>query len=67
MAEEKELIGSIVKVNPPFLNDKAGNKEPIKGELQFLGTNKYLGWDLQVTVDRTPYQIRSLSQIELIS
>lgn len=62
-----DLKGSVVRVRPPFINDKVGIKDPIVGELYFLGPNPYLGWELQVTIDRTPYQIKSLSQIELVS
>jgi hypothetical protein len=63
---EHSLIGSIVKVSPPFIIDKVGMKDPVVGELYYLGTNEYLGWELQVTVNNTPYQIKSLSQIELL-
>ncbi len=66
MDNERSLIGSLVKVSPPFVNDKLGMKDPVVGTLFFLGTNEYLGWTLQVTVDATPYQIKSLSQIELL-
>jgi len=61
-----DLKGSVVRIKPPFINDKTGNKDPIVGKLDFLGPNNYLGWELQVTIDRTPYQIKSLSQIELV-
>lgn len=67
MGEDKQLIGSIVRVRPPFINDKTNNKDPVVGSLDFIGPNNYLGWELQVTIDRTPYQIKSLSQIELVS
>lgn len=63
---EKNLIGSRVKISPPFVNDKVGIKEPIVGILEFIGPNKFLGWELQVTVNRMPLQIKSVSQIKIL-
>jgi hypothetical protein len=35
------------------------------GILTFVGPNKVLEWDLQVTVARVPIQIKSLNEIKI--
>lgn len=37
----------------------------ICGKLEFVGPNKFLEWDLQVTVGRMPIQIKSLNEIKV--
>lgn len=35
------------------------------GTCQFIGSNPFLGWDLQVTVDGTPIQVKHINEIKL--
>lgn len=51
--QAKELIGKRVCVNN------------ICGVLQFVGPNEFLGWELQVTVNRMPIKINSLEEIKI--
>lgn len=36
------------------------------GICTFVGENKWLNWPLQVTINRTPFQIRSLKDIKVL-
>jgi hypothetical protein len=37
-----------------------------QGILKYCGGNSIVGWKLQVTLDRTPIQINSIADIELL-
>lgn len=52
------LIGKKVILLNPKLNDILA-----VGKLVFLGKNENLNWELQATINRTPYQIESGDQV----
>lgn len=61
---------TIEEANIKFLNkivlvSDAIDKKPVGGLCEYIGINEYLKWGLQITVDRTPIQIKSLDQIQL--
>ena len=60
------LIGKRVKVKNCV--KLCYNKElsDVIGKLSFIGSNDFTKWPLQVTIDRTPFKIDNLNQIELL-
>lgn len=52
------LIGKEV-----ILLDDEMNNILAAGILSFIGENKMINWDLQVTINRTPYKIKSKDQV----
>jgi hypothetical protein len=70
MKELQHIVGKRVRVKDCVEVNYGTNHGKIKvdviGEVTYIGSNKYLGWPLQITVGRTPLQLESLKQIELI-
>ena len=70
MKELQHIVGKKVRVKDCIEVDYGSNHGKIKtdiiGTVYFIGANEFLGWPLQVTIDRTPIQLDSLKQIELI-
>ena len=70
--KEEDLIGkkvilrnvSEIEVNEGLVAEKT---KDITGILEKIGSNKFFGWALSVVIDGKAYQIKRLSQIEVIS
>jgi hypothetical protein len=66
---EDQFLNKRISVPIPERDNK-GKVIPNKfqqcaGICQFIGPNPLLGWDLQVTVDGTPIQIRHINDIKI--
>jgi hypothetical protein len=65
---EDQFLGKLISIQTPE-RDNFGNITPhkfieVKGICQFIGENEMLGCPLQVTIDRTPYEIKHITHIK---
>jgi hypothetical protein len=57
-----------IKVKSEFKMQKQvlGNSYTVTGTCNFIGRNETLGWEHQVTLNRTPFTLDSFDNIEII-
>lgn len=60
-----EFIGKRVRVKNCIKPCYSDSYRDVVGNCTFFGPNKELGWDLQITVDRTPLKINNINQVSL--
>ena len=67
-----DLIGSkiIAKVKNAARDDKGklipGKFIEVGGTIEYLGPNKFLGWELQITIDRCPFELEKVTDFRII-
>ena len=66
------LIGSkiIAKVKNAARDNKGklipGKYIEVGGIIEYLGPNEYLGWPLQVTINRCPFELDKITDIQIV-
>ena len=64
------LIGKKIKVKTILRDDRGrkvlGKYSFVEGICEYVGPNKHLGYELQITVGRMPIEINSINDIKLI-
>ena len=66
------LIGSkiIARVKNAARDDKGklipGKIIEVGGIIDYLGPNNYLGWPLQITIDRCPYEMDKVTDMRIV-
>jgi hypothetical protein len=61
--DEKLEVTSIYSIGGKIVPNKFGI---IRGVCTFIGENKILNWPLQVTIDRTPVEVKHINHIKII-
>jgi len=67
-----DLIGSkvIAKVKNAARDDKGklipGKVIEVSGTIEYLGPNEVMGWPLQITIDRCPYELDKVTDFRII-
>jgi hypothetical protein len=69
-ALEEIFLNKTIEVPFPY-RDERGKIVPnkfgiIRGVCTFIGENKILNWPLQVTIDRTPVEVKHINHIKII-
>ena len=67
---EEIFLNKKVLIKIPF-RDNAGKEIPGKfdttgGICTFIGPNDFMGYELQVTIDRTPFKINHINDIKIV-
>lgn len=66
---EEIFLNKRVEVKIPY-RDEFGKQVPGKfdtavGICKFIGENKWLGIPLQITIDRTPFEVKHINDVKL--
>jgi hypothetical protein len=65
----EHIIGKRIRVkvyNRDHMGKITKDKGWVHGKCEFIGPNLMLDWPLQVTIDRTPYTVDHITDIEII-
>ncbi len=65
----EQFLGKKVILSIPMRDESGKESKRMTttiGKCTYIGDNEILGWALQVTIDRTPYEVKHINDIELV-
>lgn len=65
---EEQFLDKRVTIKVPARDDfgnLTNRLTEVSGVCKFIGKNELIGWELQVTINRTPFEVKHITHITL--